>query len=73
MAGIKQHDPLYAPRVAQLRSFYQRLNPEKVGDAEMLLQRFSFVDLVMALKKKFGETPPGWEEATQSGLYGYKA
>ena len=62
VAQGRQQDALnFARRKAQLQQFYSKHNPGKVGDAEMLLRRFPFADLVGALRKKFGAVPDGWD------------
>ena len=69
-APARQRDALhFARRKAQLQQFYSKHNPGKVGDAEMLLRRFPFADLVGALRKKFGAVPDGWDaEVVQASV-----
>jgi hypothetical protein len=55
--------PTMQRRKAQLLEFYADHDQSKSNTAHVdnLIQNFKFVDLVRALKKKFGEVPPGWE------------
>jgi hypothetical protein len=44
-----------AERVEQLKSFYNKHNPDKVGDAETLIANYRFLDIVNSLLNKYGE------------------
>ena len=48
-------------RRVQLVDFYNKHDPDKVGDVDMLLTSYLLVETVKSLQIKYGEVPPGWE------------
>ena len=55
----KQFTPL---RRVQLVDFYNKHDPAKVPDVDMLLLSYALVETTKSLQIKYGEVPPGWEE-----------
>jgi hypothetical protein len=49
------------PRKQTLVQFYEKHNPEKVGEVDMLLANHSVGSIATSLYEKYNEVPEGWE------------
>ena len=48
---------------AQLSAFYEKHDPSKLQNVEMLLANYRMEDIRTSLLSKYGELPEGWGEA----------
>ena len=45
-----------------LEQFYQKFNPEKIGEIDTLLTNYKIKDITASLRARYGAVPSGWEQ-----------